>query len=116
MIMVMTMIVVVIVFSADGRNVGRQGHPIDEYEYVNIGDVRIREAGHEAFGRDEVVVARDEQEVVVRSVAVADRHDSQALPLLVKVVLVVGIAIMQTEPVELGIVIDVEKDLALDRA
>src|SRR5262245_63998919 len=105
--------VIVVVFSAKRGNVGRQGHPIDENERVDIGDVGIREAGHEAFGRDEVVVASNEQEVVVRSVAVADRHDGQALPLLIKVVLVVGITIMQTEPVELGIVVDVEKGLVL---
>src|SRR5215470_6003749 len=110
MIIVMIIVfVVIIVFSAKRGNVGRQGHPIDENERVDIGDVGIREASHEAFGRDEVVVASDEQEVVVRSLAVVDRHDGQALPLLIKVVLVVGIAIVQAEPVELGIVIDVEK-------
>jgi len=97
--------------ASTGRHIGRQRHPVDQNERVDIGFVGVGLAHHEAIQRDEVVVAANEQEIVVGRRGVEYRHDRKALPLFIEVVGVVGVAVAKVEAVQLGVVVDVEEFL-----
>lgn len=115
------MVVVIVVIAALGqfkttevrRDIGWKRYAKDENQRIDIGPRRILVGltRHMAILRDEVVVASHEQEVVVRCLTIADRHHGHALPFLVEIIAVAGRAVVQTEAVQLGVVIDVEEFL-----
>ena len=66
---------------------------------------------HGAVLRDKVVVAADDEEIIVRCLGIIHGRERHALPFFVQIIGIVRRAIVQAEAGKLGIVVHVQKGL-----
>ena len=71
--------------------------------------LRYGAAVHEAVLRDEIIIVGDEQKVVARVGWIKCRQQRHAFPFLIEIIAVVRFAVVQSEFVELCVVVDVDE-------
>lgn len=90
----------------------RKRQVVNEDERIDIGAARILVGGSNLISvlGHEVVVVGNKQKEILRVRRIERRHQRHAFPFLRQIITVVGLAVAQPDLVELGIVVDVDKE------